>query len=175
MEYRTGASKRRSHHLPNFFSWSKFSVHGVERSCSLGWVWLLLCVTKVGARLRRDNLREIVVYPGCSGFFQCCSCHRYVQEFRCLPVPWMGWPNAIASVHEVHKWNSSHPITLQKAEMMVLTLLFTLYRGPFLPLVRIFTCDLKDELTIDVRMVYLMYELFTYLLQTNNKLSFATW
>lgn len=30
------------------------------------------------------------------------------------------------------------------------------------------TCDLEGALTIDVRRVYVMYELFTYLLQTND-------
>lgn len=112
-----------------------------------------------------------VAYPGCAGFFLCCSCHHYLQEFRCLPV-WVC--QCSASVHEVQKWNSSHPHHSPEGWIDCADIAFHTVRKPFPP-----TCQgfyMWPEGWADNRHMNALHDVWNiYLPATNQQWSFATW
>lgn len=110
------------------------------------------------------------LYPGCPGFFQCCSCHCYVQEFKCLP--W-GWPMQCFSAWSA-QGKLQPPPSLSRRLKWLCWHCFSHCTEPFPPTCKGFS--MWPEGWADNRHVNCLHDVWVvYLLPQTNHDLFATW
>lgn len=153
-----------SHHLASFFLEEVFSSWSVQElftklSTALTACFKSECKVQEGQSLC-SPLTQGILAP-CSAAFAIVICRSSSScSWQCT---W--WPYTVTSVHEVHKWNSSHPPSPSRTLKWLCWYWFSVQK-PFPPTSKDFlTHLLKDVLTIVI----------VYLPVTNQLLSCATW